>query len=77
MQARVLDTNIVLDLWVFQDPGSESLSESLKQGAWVWLATEAMREELSRVLAYANIARRLEKNALSAESVLARFDAAV
>ena len=30
MQARVLDTNIVLDLWVFQDPGAEPLRESLK-----------------------------------------------
>lgn len=77
MQALVLDTNIVLDLWVFQDPGTEPLSESLKQVAGHWIATEAMREELARVLAYAHIARRLEKNALSAESVLARFDAAV
>ena len=77
MQARVLDTNIVLDLWVFQDPGAEPLRQSLSQSDWIWVATDAMREELVRVLAYAQIARRLEKNALSAESVLARFDAAV
>ena len=77
MQARVLDTNIVLDLWVFQDPGAEPLRQSLSQSDWIWVATDAMREELVRVLAYAQIARRLEKNALSAESVLARFDVAV
>ena len=44
----VLDTNIVLDLLVFEDPQVRPLSDSLGAGELHWLATAAMREELSR-----------------------------
>lgn len=77
MPALVLDTNIVLDLWVFQDPAAQSLRDGLQQDSWTWLATAAMRDELERVLDYPHISRRLQLLNFRAEDVLARFDAAV
>ena len=70
----VLDTNIVLDLWVFDDPASAPLRESLQEGETQWLATTAMREELARVLDYPHIARRLVTRALTKDAVLSHFD---
>jgi putative PIN family toxin of toxin-antitoxin system len=71
----VIDTNVVLDLLVFEDPASVPLRESLAQGRLRWLATDAMRDELQRVLGYPQIARRLAQRALDGDQVLARFDA--
>jgi putative PIN family toxin of toxin-antitoxin system len=70
----VLDTNIVLDLWVFDEPRAEALRLSVETGHMHWLATAAMREELARVLAYPQIAKRLTARALPAETVLGHFD---
>ena len=70
----VLDTNIVLDLWVFDDPVSEPLRAAVQAGATVWLASAAMREELARVLDYPHIARRLATRGMTADTVLAHFD---
>ncbi len=77
----VLDTNIVLDLFVFQDPATEPLRQALQHKRLHWLATHAMLEELERVLSYPQIARRLQRSAPSqcgdcvdlAAQVLARF----
>jgi putative PIN family toxin of toxin-antitoxin system len=71
---RVLDTNIVLDLWVFDEPQAKALRSSVESGSTQWLATAAMREELARVLAYPQIAKRLTARALPADTVLAHFD---
>jgi len=71
---RVLDTNIVLDLWVFDEPKAASLRTSVETGNTHWLATAAMREELARVLAYPQIVKRLTARALPANTVLAHFD---
>ena len=71
---RVLDTNVVLDLWVFDDPLSAPLRATFEDGTTRWLATPAMREELARVLGYPHIARRLLARALAAHDVLAHFD---
>ena len=71
---RVLDTNIVLDLWVFDEPKAEALRTSLESGRTQWLATAAMREELARVLAYPQIAKRLTHRQLPASAVLGHFD---
>jgi len=57
--AVVLDTNIVLDLWVFQDPAAAALLQALESGATVWWATTPMRDELARVLDYPHIQKRL------------------
>lgn len=73
----VLDTNIVLDLFVFSDPATQPLSGKLHAGALRWIATAPMRNELERVLAYPQIQRRLQLHGRGAEVVLGRFDAQV
>lgn len=74
-QGIVLDTNIVLDLFVFDEPAAQPLNDALQSGGLTWLATLAMREELARVLAYPQIARSLAFHGRGAAEVLARFDA--
>ncbi len=59
MRALVLDTNIVLDIFVFQDPATEPLRQALADKRWRWIATAPMRDELARVLSYPQIVRRL------------------
>ena len=71
---RVLDTNIVLDLWVFDEPKAADLRNSVEMSNSGWIATAAMREELARVLAYPQIVKRLTARALPADTVLAHFD---
>lgn len=71
----VLDTNIVLDAFVFNDPTTVPLKQALDAGELQWMATQAMRDELERVLAYPKIAARLAHHQLTARGVLARFDA--
>jgi putative PIN family toxin of toxin-antitoxin system len=75
MQVLVLDTNIVLDLFVFRDAAAAPLATELAQGGVQWLATAAMREELQRVLDYPQIARSRAFHGIDAAEVLARFDA--
>ena len=70
----VLDTNIVLDAFIFNDPAAHPLRDGLQSGALQWLATNPMRDELARVLAYPKIVKRLAYYQLDAASVLARFD---
>lgn len=72
--AVVLDTNILLDLWVFDDPPSQRLKDAVVNGQLDWLATAEMRSELARVLAYPQIVPRLVYYQRSATDVLAAFD---
>ncbi|GKT20870.1 putative toxin-antitoxin system toxin component, PIN family [Acidovorax sp. SUPP3334] len=74
-RAVVVDTNIVLDLLVFADPAVAPLRDLLAQGRLQWVATQAMRDELERVLAYPKIVPRLAFHGLNAAVVLAAFDA--
>ena len=74
MHQVVLDTNIVLDVFVFQDPATQPLLQGLQQGSLRWLATAPMRDELARVLAYPQIARRLDHHQLPAAQVLEHMD---
>ncbi|NDF65416.1 MAG: PIN domain-containing protein, partial [Betaproteobacteria bacterium] len=71
MTPLVLDTNIVLDLWWFEDPRAEPLFTALQAGHVRWLATEAMREELERVLSYPHLTRRPRRRS---QDPLAEFD---
>ena len=71
----VLDTNIVLDLWLYQDPATPALLDALENKSVQWLATPVMRDELERVLAYTHIAQRLAVSQLTAQDILAHFDA--
>lgn len=88
----VLDTNIVLDLWVFNDPLVQPLHQALglpTRDAAVptpptvaadsprWLATPVMREELARVLTYPHLVRRQALDQRVAEQVLAAYDRCV
>jgi putative PIN family toxin of toxin-antitoxin system len=73
--ALVLDTNIVLDTFVFNDPAAKPLLEALQSGALRWIATVPMRDELERVLAYPKIVKRLAYYQLQAAQVMAQFDA--
>ena len=70
----VIDTNIVLDLFVFQDPATTSLKQALLGQTIRWISTQDMRIELERVLAYAHLVPRLAFYQLTAADVLAQFD---
>src|SRR3954470_23794753 len=70
----VLDTNVVLDVLVFGDPGARALADGLATGTLRWLATHAMREELARVLAYPKLAARVALHRGGAAAVLQDFD---
>ena len=71
----VLDTNIVLDVFVFNDVAAQPVRDGLAAGQLDWIATPAMRVELERVLGYPQIVPRLAFYQLSAADVLAHFDA--
>ncbi|WP_408597223.1 putative toxin-antitoxin system toxin component, PIN family [Limnohabitans sp.] len=71
----VLDTNIVLDLWLYQDPATPALRAALGDKTVRWLATQVMRDELARVLAYTHIVARMTVSDITAEHILSRFDA--
>ena len=73
-QTIVLDTNIVLDLWLYVDPATPDLLEALTAQRVDWVATQAMRDELERVLTYPHIVLRMHKSGLVADDVLAQFD---
>ncbi len=84
MHPLVLDTNIVLDLLVFQDPAIGPLYQAINRGDLDWIATLAMRDELKRVLTYPAISTRLAKQAIKetngtrldpGSAVLQQFDA--
>ena len=74
MNKIVLDTNIVLDMFVFNDAQTALLKQALESGTPQWIATQPMRDELARVLAYPQIAPRLAFYQLTAADVLAQFD---
>jgi putative PIN family toxin of toxin-antitoxin system len=73
-QAWVIDTNILLDLWLFEDPATIPLRAALQSGAISHLATASMRDELERVLTYPHLVKRMAKSNIQAEDILNRFD---
>jgi putative PIN family toxin of toxin-antitoxin system len=73
----VLDTNIVLDLFIFSDPATLPLRAALEAKSLRWIATQVMRDELERVLAYTHIIPRMQFYGVTAQDVLAHFDAHV
>ena len=70
----VLDTNIALDLLVFDDPAVQNLREALAAGRLQWLATESTREEWRRVLDYPQILRRAPAGSPRRAAALDAFD---
>jgi putative PIN family toxin of toxin-antitoxin system len=75
MMKLVLDTNIVLDMFVFRDVAVRELRDDLAHGKVQWLATASMRQELECVLRYEQIGGRMTAADVSAQQVLAAFDA--
>ena len=73
----VLDTNVVLDMLIFDDPHIPPIRELVAQGAVRWIADQAQRIELGRVLHYSQIAPRVSFYGKTPEGVMAAFDAAV
>ncbi len=73
----VLDTNIVLDLFLFQDARIEALRGQLRGQHIRWIATPHMRSELERVLTYTHIAAKLTFYQKNAQEILAAFDRSV
>ena len=74
MRPLVLDTNVVLDAFVFGDARARPLLPALAAGQLAWLATAAMRDELARVLAYPRVALQLLRFGVDPLQVLAQFD---
>ncbi len=72
MDKVVIDTNVVLDLFVFDDPAVAPLRAALADGRVAWVASADMREELRRVLDYPHLARRL--GAAGPHAALSAFD---
>jgi len=55
----VIDTNVILDMFLYTDPRVSALVAALSSGELQWLATRVMREELARVLQYEHLQKRL------------------
>ena len=70
----VIDTNVLLDIWIYSDTATVTLRQKLLDRQLQWLTTAAMREELLRVLDYEHIARRREKDGISSIDVMQAFD---
>ncbi len=73
----VLDTNVVLDMLIFDDPLIPSIRELVARGEVRWIADQAQRIELERVLHYSQIAPRVSYYGKTPQGVMADFDAAV
>jgi predicted nucleic acid-binding protein len=69
----VLDTNIALDLLLYQDPAVAALRKALSNGDMRAIATAAMHAELTRVLDYPHIAQRRVKDNLNPEIILKQW----
>ena len=70
----VIDTNIVLDLFVFADAAAVPLRQALDAGTLGWIATQPRGVGLGRVLAYPQIVPRMDFYGRSAAEVLGHFD---
>lgn len=54
----VIDTNVVLDCLLFDEPTARPLGSALADGRLVWVTTEAMLDELADVLGRPFVAAR-------------------
>jgi putative PIN family toxin of toxin-antitoxin system len=55
VQRVVIDTNVILDLCLFEDPKVDALKLKIQDKSLIWLATQGMRDELVRVLTYPHL----------------------
>ncbi len=68
----VLDTNVVLSLWMFEDPALVRLRAAVETGALRPVSREDCLGELARVLAYSQFAQSPERQAEIAAAYRAR-----
>lgn len=68
----ILDTNVVLDWLLFDDTRVKPLAAALASGRLRWRRSEAMAQELARVLAYPAIAPWLSAQGITPADILAR-----
>ncbi len=68
----ILDTNVVLSLWMFEDPALVRLRAAVESGALRPFSREDCLGELVRVLAYSQFAQAPERQAEIAERYRAR-----
>lgn len=73
----VLDTNAVLDLFVFRDPAALALLRALQAGALRWIVTPHLLEELRRVLEYPAVQARAPRGSDTSAWVHARMNEAL
>lgn len=66
----VIDTNIVLDMFLFQDPAQETLRHAVKQRQLRWVATSAMQQELGYVLARESTQLQARKHRVTTQDVM-------
>lgn len=71
----VLDTNVLVDAWVFHCAVAHSVLQQARCQGSPCLATDATRSELERVLTYVHLQARMASQGQTAEDVLAQFDA--
>lgn len=73
----VLDTNVVLDCFLFEDISTSLLQKKLCNHELIWLATPSMELEYLRVLTYPNVQRWLtckrENEQCDLESIFQRY----
>lgn len=69
----VLDTNLALDLLLFQDPATALLRQTLREGGADWLTTARMRSEFTRVLGYPGLERQRRARALDAARLVEAY----
>ncbi|NRF66394.1 putative toxin-antitoxin system toxin component, PIN family [Aquincola sp. S2] len=65
----VLDTNVLLDWLLFEDPSAAGLAAALQAGRVQWVATQAMLDELSHVQQKAALQARLQRVDTIAQAV--------
>ncbi len=68
----ILDTNVVLSLWMFEDPALVPLRRAVEAGALTLFSREDCLTELSRVLAYSQFKQPPERQIDIAAGYLAR-----
>ena len=66
----MIDTNIVLDLFLFQDASQLLLHEALCERRLVWVATPAMQQELAYVLERESTQQQARKKGVATREVM-------
>lgn len=74
-ETLVLDTNVLVDVWVFACPVATGVMQQALAAGRRCLATEATRAELERVLTYVHLQNRMASIGQTSERVLVEFDA--